>query len=307
MNLLREIQTACISENTELAPILLKLRLLAARLGSQSLGEWVKHESEGYPTDIEVPAYRKIGVTYRGTFSGPFGSGIKNAPIPPYLISKYCGKQWTHLEMRQSIAGIDELVQGGSESSGSLTISTANFILLLQGNIYEDMACNEVTGLISRASLVEIQHAVRSRVLELTIELEQAIPEASSVEFGQIAPVATSQEVSQISNQVIYGNVTATTITSTGTHTSIEINVAEGDAYSLAKQLVASGITQSDANELAEIVASEQPESESEPLGKNAKQWFIENLKKAGDGTWKVGIAVATEVIKKAVMKYYGL
>jgi hypothetical protein len=33
----------------------------------------------------------------------------------------------------------------------------------------------------------------------------------------------------------------------------------------------------------------------------------VDNLKKAADGTWKIGVSVATDVIKEAVLKYYGL
>jgi hypothetical protein len=59
MSLLREIQ-ASLMQGQDIGPILLKLRLLASRLGSDLLEEWVKHESEGYPAHIDVPDYRKI-------------------------------------------------------------------------------------------------------------------------------------------------------------------------------------------------------------------------------------------------------
>src|SRR5690606_4809095 len=114
------------------------------------------------------------------TFSGPFGSGIKNAPISPYLIEKFAGESWTHYQMRQSIAAVDELLSN-SKKGGSLHIEAANLILLLQGKIYEDYACNSVTGTISRASLAAIRHAVMNRVLELTIEIEKSVPEAAGV------------------------------------------------------------------------------------------------------------------------------
>lgn len=51
MSLLHDIQAAVLQDDADLGPILLKLRLLAARLGSQPLAECVKHESEGYPAD----------------------------------------------------------------------------------------------------------------------------------------------------------------------------------------------------------------------------------------------------------------
>lgn len=75
MSLLHQIQESVVQDGSSLGPILLKLRLLAARLGSNDLEEWVKHESEGYPQDAVLPDYRIVGVTYKGTFSGPFGSG----------------------------------------------------------------------------------------------------------------------------------------------------------------------------------------------------------------------------------------
>lgn len=93
MSLLREIQQSVIDDKQSLGPILLKLRLLAARLGSAPLEEWVKHESDGYPEDAELPDYRKVNVSFRGTFSGPFGSGINNTPIASYLVEKFAGKR----------------------------------------------------------------------------------------------------------------------------------------------------------------------------------------------------------------------
>jgi hypothetical protein len=71
------------------------------------------------------------------------------------------------------------------------------------------------------------------------------------------------------------------------------------------EHLKQAGIAEPDAKQLAEIVASESSESKQEPLG--AKAWLIKNLKKAADGTWKIGVSVATDVIKEAVLKYYGL
>lgn len=101
----------------DLGSTLLKLHLLASRLGSDILEAWVRHESEGYPKDVEAPPYRIVGVSYHGTWSGPFGSGISNAPIPPYLIKKYAGDKWVNIEMRESIAAVDELVKPSSEGN----------------------------------------------------------------------------------------------------------------------------------------------------------------------------------------------
>lgn len=279
--------------------------MLAARLGSQPLAEWVKHESEGYPTGVDVPDYRILSVSYTGTFSGPFGSGINNAPISPYLIEKFAGKRWTHYEMRESIAAVDELLSN-SKKSGTLTIEAANLILLLQGKIYPDYACNAVTGSISRASLASIRHAVLNRILELTLEIEKSIPGASEVSLGEPTDLSASAAgaTTQIAQQIIYGNYTAVSAQSGAT---VSISIDTGNKESLSQYLTHAGIAADDARELAELASTEQPESTAEPMGPKVKEWLITNLKKAGSGTWKAGLAVARDVIKEALLKYYGL
>ena len=303
MSLLHEIQAAVLKEDADLGPILLKVRLLAARIGSQPLAEWVKHESEGYPSEAELPDYRVMAVSYTATFSGPFGSGIQNAPISPYLIEKHAGKSWVRYEMRESMAAVDDLL-ATSEKGGSLQIEASNLILLLQGKVYADYACNSVTGRISRAALAAIRHSVRSRVLELTIELERSIPEAATVSLGPSASTTpkNAAAATQIAQQIIYGNFTS--IASSGEGARIAIGIGVRDATGLASFLASSGFPEDDAKELAQLASTEEPGSQSEPMGPKVRAWFLDNLKKAANGTWKMGVTVATGVIKEALLKY---
>lgn len=208
MSLLRDIQNSLMQEGSDIGPVLLKLRYLASRLGSDLLEDWVKHESEGYPNDVDVPDYRKLSVTYRANFSGAFGSGMQNAPIPPALIKKHCGDQWVNYQMRQSVAAIDSLLAGSD--STVLELDAANLILLLQGKVYKDMACNSVTGILSKAALVELQYAVRSKILELTLELEKRIPAAVEVTLGVAENLSQDETntVTQLTQQIFHGDVT---------------------------------------------------------------------------------------------------
>jgi len=269
------------------------------------LEEWVKHESEGYPKDVEVPPYRIVGMSYKGTFSGPFGSGIKNAPIPTYLVEKHAGEGWTKYEVGESIDGVEELLKMSAER-GALGIDASNLILLLQGKVYEDYACNDISASISRTAIAEIQQSVRSRILELTLELEKSIPAAALVSFGGPQNTETNPEkVQQISQQIIYGNVTTAVAGSSGTQIAVGIGVRDNNSF--IDYLVESGIPRDDASELAEIVQSEEPTSPEEPFGEKAESWLGSNLKKAAEGTWNVGISVATKVLTEAALKYYGL
>jgi hypothetical protein len=91
-----------------------------------------------------------------------------------------------------------------------------------------------------------------------------------------------------------------------GIWAQIHVNIRQGDAASFIKALEYAGIAKSDANELAKLVASEDGGSREEPFGTKAKAWIAKNISKAVDGTWKVGIAVATKVLTEAALKYYG-
>jgi hypothetical protein len=304
LSLLQKIQESVVNEKADLGSILLKLRLLASRLGSDLLEEWVKHEAEGYPKDIDVPSYRVVSVSYRGSFSGSFGAAINNAQIPPYLIEKYADDSWTKYKVRESIASVEEMVK--KSDGGTFGIDASNLILALQGKIYEGYGCNDISGSISPTGFYEIQQTVRSRILELTIELEKSVPGSMHVAFGLSAPDKTqTEQVQQISQQIIYGNVS--TAVAGGSGSSISISITERDNESLVKYLTDSGISESDASELAAIMETEDPESVDEPFGEKAKGWVADNIKKAAAGTWKVGMSVATKALTDAALKYYGL
>jgi hypothetical protein len=308
MGLLREIQASLMQQGQDIGPILLKLRFLASRLGSGPFEEWVKHESEGYPRTVEVPDYRKISVSYSGTFFGPFGSRIENAPILPFLIAKFAGQKWLSYEVRQSISGIDNLIGATRDSAGTLNVNSSNLMLLLQGKVYQGYACNSVVGDIAKTALVEIQNVVRTKVFELTLELERLVPAAVDIDVGLSALQGEGKEVDVVTNitqQIVHGNVTS--ISNSGDRPSFNLSVCAGDESAFAKSLVGAGVSEADAEELAKIVASEEPESKEEPFGTKAKAWFKDNIGKAVDGTWNVGVAVATKVLTEAVMKYYGL
>ena len=310
MSLLVEIQSALMEKGQETGPIFLKLRYLAARLGSDPLEEWVKHESEGYPNGVPVPEYRKLDVSYTANFSGPFGAAITNAPIPPTLIKRHAGKHWVTIEIRQSIVAIDDLISASSKlnEGGSFEINAADLILRLQGNVYKDYACNSVVGKISPAALAGIQHVVRTRILELTLEFEKRVPAATEITLGPVngsIGAVDTQVVTQITNQVINGNVT--TISSSGAGGRIVVQVGERDREGFEKALNDAGIPSRDAKELAEILESEEAEGSEQPWGSKARAWLAKNIGKAADGTWNVGLDVATKVMTEAAMQYYNL
>jgi hypothetical protein len=304
MSLLREIQEAIVDPKSELAPILLKVRILADRLGSGQLEEWVKLESEGYPAEIDVPEYRKVSVTYTACVAN-IAWRATNQPIPTALISKFAGDHWTPIGMRESMAAIDDLLSK-SEGGGGIGIDASNLILLLQDKIFEGSAISSVTGRISATGLREIQNAVRTRILELTMKLEKEVPGSGDVTISK--PLVTradiTEKVAHVVNMTVHGPNTM--ITSTGSHTAVTVNNVQGDVGTLRGELVKAGIPDDAATEFSEIVSAEKPDAD-QSFGPNARKWIARNIATASDGTWKVGLAVAAKLLEEAALRYYGL
>jgi hypothetical protein len=97
-----------------------------------------------------------------------------------------------------------------------------------------------------------------------------------------------------------------TSISNVGDGAQFSFYIAQGDDGAFVKALVKAGIAKPDAQELAKIVASEKGGSKTEPFGTKAKAWIVANIGKAANGTWKAGMAVATQVLTQAALKYYG-
>ena len=311
MSLLREIQASVMQEaDIDVGRVLLKLRFLASRLGSDHLEEWNKYELDGYSEGIPVPNYRKMRVSYTGIFTNPNGGSLDNVPIPPALINKYAGERWVTYEMREGIAEIDDLVRSGKNAKGgALQIEVSDLILLLQGKVYEAMACNSITCLLSISEVVALQFSVRKRVLDLTIELEKKIPTAEeiTIETPSITlPTETAKTTTRIAHQTIYtDNYTVISNSGTGTQSVSVLNICKGNISAYKKALIEGGISDVDASELAKIILEEEPQSREEPFGVRAKAWLAEKFDTAKKETWNVGKELIVKLLTEATKQYY--
>ena len=127
MTLLEEIQHSAIDGKSDLAEVLQKCKLLGARLHSQPLEDWLVWESNGYPQEATVPEYRIWRLKVFGNFAGPFGTGIRNAPISLDLLSFLPDKSkelYRRYQCRESIAAIEATL--GASKTGRVAVSTGD-------------------------------------------------------------------------------------------------------------------------------------------------------------------------------------
>lgn len=306
MSLLQEIQTELLDPKASIGPILLKLRFLAHRLGSDILEEWVKFETEGYPENVEVPEYRQAQVTYRGTFVN-IAQQLNDVPIPNALIEKEAGPSWTKFDIRDSIAVIDTIVSGDAKEQQNYGVSAGNLMLVLRGKVYPDLEPISIKGTFAGSPFATIHHVVRAKILDLTLALEKDVPVAGDVAVGKALPAlpeGVSANITQITQNVFYGN--QTNITNSAPGGAINVNILAGNSDSLKEWLVSKGVPNNEAGELAEIAASETPENDDAPFGQRAKAWMMDKAGKGAKGLWSMGLGVGEELLKEAFKRYYG-
>ncbi|MBY6157250.1 AbiTii domain-containing protein [Pseudooceanicola nitratireducens] len=302
MGLLQDIQVSLLDEKATIGPILLKLRYLADRLGSDPLEDWVRHETEGYPDGSDLPTYRHTSITYTGTFTNGYQT-LNNVGVAPYLIKKHGGDSWVDYTISDALSVIEAMVNR-KDSNGSFSIDTGNLKLMIDKKIYEGMTCIELEARIDEGAFVRILSAVRAKLLDFTLALERDVPVASLIAVGKSSEVKAkdSASVTQLTQNIFNAPVHQ----SNATHNSstVNIQVVTGDVESLESALVAKGLEKADAAELAALAGAEEPAKDA-TFGSKARAWLAQRATKGADGLLRVGGKVLEDDIAQLFRQFY--
>lgn len=197
-SLLQEIQDAAVDSASDLASVLRKCKVLAARLNSKPLENWLVWEANGYPEQVTVPPYRRWPLQLKGHFAGSFGSGMRNAPVPLICLPERVRAQYENYECRQSVAALEGL---SKRDEGTLTLDTGDLNVVLGMKVYRGMNCIQVWAEMGTGNLVEAMNAVRNRILDFSLALWKEDPGAG--QLGNGAHIST-EEIAKIFHSTIY-------------------------------------------------------------------------------------------------------
>jgi hypothetical protein len=206
MSLLREIQKDAVDSNVKLATLLRKCKVLAARLGNLEFKQWVESELNGYNgnSSEELPNYRIIKVNSKGHFSGPFGSGLRNADMPLLCVPEEAREVLGHSYFRDPVAALEALVDQ-SDSGIAQEPWNPNLVQMFAQRFYENMFCLQAWKVISIAQIIGVLDTIRNKILSFALEIEGESPNAGE------APVNSNpvpqEKVHQIFNTYITGDV----------------------------------------------------------------------------------------------------
>ncbi len=304
MSLLREIQDAVVDSKSDLPTVLRKCKILSYRLKNSDFKNWVQYELDGYPEDAQVPDYRICHCQSKGNFSGPFGSGMKNAPIPMTCIPSKFHEILTKVELQQGVTALMDLVD--KSEGNTLHCSWPHDILPVVGmNIYENMNLMQAWREISVSVIIGILDTVRNRILNFVLEIEEEVPENQSEEDATVA--LSTEKVHNIFNNYIMGNVGNIASGGTDFEQVATISIQKGNLNSLETYLDNQGISAEDIENLKEAIEGDPRPSSINNLGPKLSSWIGNMLAKASQGMWKVGLPVASNLLSQAIAQYYGI
>lgn len=305
MGLLQQIIADATDGSQPVSNLLRSVRVLAVRSRAGDLAEWINKERDGYTTDEVLPTYRGPFTTQvRVQFTGPFNSEVTNVPVSSFGFPDHL-KHLFQTSFRGPVIELEDLL-GGNEPM--LTSPwTGNEIAIVnklaqQGQIATMEMHFYATAhrKVPRALIVSAVDAVRNRILDLALELEQVAPELDSPDGN---PQDNQEKVSAAFHTIVYAD-NAYVGTNTIHGHQFKIQVTPGDIESLARFLDGiNDLRDEDKQELIRAADAAKPQGikaieEDGPL-KNA-------IRKLGGTAGKLGQEAASLTLKALLQHWFG-
>lgn len=306
MQLIETIINELTDVGLSLTSPLLKTKVLASRIGNNELSNWVNLELNGYKDKEDLPDYRKA----TGNLIGDYLNGTMRVSNHILPIPSFENSFDDELRSFELYDGIDPLEKMSTIANESLVkqfnqaqVAIIQNLLVSYANVAGNFQLFTVGISVPAGILKTTLNAVRNKLLDFMIALE--------TEFGLEVKIETLQsnhkKITTIMNTTINTNGDGNLInTGVGATVNNAVTITKGNQEVLKKTLTDNDVSERDANELLQIIDSEQPVSDTD-FGTKVNKWIYTMMGKAVDGSWKIGIGAAGGLLAKAISHYYGI
>ena len=299
MKLIQSLRDNILDSSVSISDTLRRAKVLASLLKNEEFKRWVDQELNGYTDNDSVPNYRRIKVQNFGTLSLPFGRMIKNVSIPTYNLPDAVKSFAKERVFPDGISRIEALAQ----TEENLRFAwPAEALMLVQDLFGPDQALIEAYQPIDKSQVQEIAEAVRNKLLDFALELQELRPEI--LESESAISELPQEQVAHIFNLTIHGshNVVAS---GSGFQQTVSQSIAQNDLKTLIQYFRELGVDEDALNELENSVSEDGPRP-NKKFGERVKGWIGKMTVKALEGVWKVSVDSAPKLIVKGLSKYYG-
>ncbi|WP_434627089.1 hypothetical protein [Chromobacterium sp. CV08] len=301
MRLLNEIIDTLSSNDQSLENALFKAQVLAHKLGEEEMKQWVGSEIKGYHKDVALPDYRKLPVTIFGNVANVAWMH-KSIALATKGIEAEVRKQIEIYYARDSISVVEKWGKEGNDMS---LIIPPEYYHYLSKALSPGFVIQNAWGKCSPGAFTQIKSEVKSRLLELVLQVSDKIPQEPDPE--SIKQVSKEIAVSELFRNTVFGDNT-TILIGDGNSQKVINKIHQNDMGSLVQGLREQGISEQDLQEM-EMAIDQDRGSEAvmrKEMGPKVKKWIAGMVAKAADGAWNVSIAVAGGLLSQSISAYYG-
>lgn len=201
MTLLDEIEAGCTGD-APLGVLLLKCKVLAARLKHQELADWIARELNGYVEVADLPDYRRHRL---GGLIGTYQSRaalIRGAPVPVFDLPDDFREKVLSLPIFDSVAALES-----ADGRRLIVKWTAEDLVrynLERRAVLDGQALVEAEAQVPPGIFASILGTVRARILDFVLAIQAENPDAGEARPNAPPPVPAST-VTQVFNTTIHG------------------------------------------------------------------------------------------------------
>lgn len=184
-----ELQRDAVDTNISVASLVRKAILVSTKLKIAEVSEWLKHELNGYPSEIEVPKYRTLQVQLQAWIDGR-GYG------PMYFDDEQHAAGLRRENVRKAVAGLESLLADNGAINVPFPPHIERWIMEEYDSTYPPRR------VIASSQIVELLNAVRNRILMWSAELEANGVVGDGYSFTAREQMAATQVQNIITNNI---------------------------------------------------------------------------------------------------------
>jgi hypothetical protein len=299
--LLDDIVKLALDDKTSLSVLLRHCIVLGSKLKNEKLKAWANQELNGYQSKENLPSYRIAHVGAKGHFAGSFGAALNHVLIPPLCLEEEHRELAETVYLREAVSSYEHAISSAADSGMIGYEWPANFIAYYARKIYQGYSLIHAVQEVPKGALVELLDTIRTRTLNMALEIQSEIGGVENLET--ISP-ATIAQVERSVITYIYGGTNI--IASGQSQIAASFNqtvISVGDRAQLNEALKKAGLDDADLQELAE---AERADGDKK-MGARVMDWIKKNAPKAMVGGVKLGADITKEVLVAYLKQYTGV
>jgi hypothetical protein len=283
-------------DSIPLSSLLRKCLRLESEIENDNFKIWCERELDGYSDENEIPDYRKITVSIKGTFSSYNGHRIDNMPLSSHVLKSEHRRFGSCHFLTQPIASYN---LSRFEENNILIVEWPGALVALYRNDfltnYELLRAWQV---IPTAALLGVTDKVRTKVLKLALELKK-----ESRKFNFDVSKVPKDKVQNMVVYNIFGGNNVIANEASNFSQSLVKTVNKGDLSALMEAFKSIGFIEGELSEIKHLLENKNGGNVEPSV---IKKWIGKIGSAVGNASLRLAVDEAKPHVTDLISQYLG-